>query len=559
MTFAEYNTDANFDNNKSSLEELVKLGKSEGKTLDQIKNALSKKWKGSSKIGNIQTYYDNAPERYKKGGYNGMPTSVQAKKGIDEVNKVEPEKAVLPLKQKEPEPMKEEIKEETTVEKPKKNGNTTTTKISDMDKRFANQQESIMDYGEDTENARQEELSADRWDKTSENMRRMGEEFGNIDDKLVAQLPTFMLRRYQNGDFGNITDTSTPEGKQSKTNAQLRLAHFMINGLGTALTNASNVIKGKPLEESDYEKYQNTNLAKGLENRWNKYKKETDAAMEMAIQQGGNEEALKNAIANISANNRLASKFNMMNESQKAYTLNVMAKLGNEISNMNDKDFVSTLVGYVISGDSLSWQELAEILAARYGKDAMKKLGEKVSNANENLGDNIEEQTAGYSGSSNSNNTDGYSVTLSDGTTINPGMTLQSSEYKEITKIADDLSTKYRNGEITEEQFRADYGKLEELMKQHPIANKFGTIRPVDEMVKDNNKLKVNDITTKYNELQNKAKNGKVSTSQYEEEYKELEEKAKAIGLTDKDIKGLIPKLSQEKILKYASKAANKK
>ena len=96
-------------------------------------------------------------------------------------------------------------------------------------------------------------------------------------------------------------------------------------------------------------------------------------------------------------------------------------------------------------------------------------------------------------------------------------------------------------------------------MKQHPIANKFGNIRPVDDMVKDNNKLKVNDITTKYNELQNKAKNGKVSTSQYEEEYKELEEKAKAIGLTDKDIKGLIPKLSQEKILKYASKAANKK
>lgn len=549
MTFAEYNTDANFDNNKSSLEELVKLGKSEGKTLDQIKNALSKKWKGSSKIGNIQTYYDNAPDRYKKGGYNGMPTSVQAKKGIDEVNKVEPEQAVLPLKQKEPEPMKEEIKEKTTVEKPKKNGNTTTTKISDMDKRFANQQESIMDYGEDTENARQEELSADRWDKTSENMRRMGEEFGNIDDKLVAQLPTFMLRRYTNGDFGD------PKGADSK----LRLAHFMINGLGTALSNASNVIKGKPLEESDYEKYQNTNLAKGLENRWNKYKKETDAAMEMAIQQGGNEEALKNAIANISANNRLASKFNMMNESQKAYTLNVMAKLGNEISNMNDKDFVSTLVGYVISGDTLSWQELAEILAARYGKDAIKKLGEKVSNSDVNLGDNVEEQTAGYSGSSNSNNTDGYSVTLSDGTTINPGMTLQSGEYKEITKIADDLSTKYRNGEITEEQFRADYGKLEELMKQHPIANKFGTIRPVDDMVKDNNKLKVNDITTKYNELQNKAKNGKVSTSQYEEEYKELEEKAKAIGLTDKDIKGLIPKLSQEKILKYASKAANKK
>jgi hypothetical protein len=247
----------------------------------------------------------------------------------------------------------------------------------------------------------------------------------------------------------------------------------------------------------------------------------------------------------------------MMNESQKAYTLNVMAKLGKEISNMNDKDFVNTLVGYAISGDTLSWQKLAEILAAKYGKDAIKMIGEKVNNANENLGDNAEEQTAGYSGTGKS--TEGYSVTLSDGTVVNPGRMLQSGEYKEITKIADDLSTKYRNGEITEEQFRADYGKLEELMKQHPIANKFGTIRPVDVMIKENNKLKTNDITSKYTELQNNVKAGKVSPSQYEEEYKKLEEQAKTIGLTDMDIKGLIPKLSKDKILKYAEKANKKK
>ena len=35
MTFAEYNTDENFENPKSSLEELVKIGKSEGKTKDR--------------------------------------------------------------------------------------------------------------------------------------------------------------------------------------------------------------------------------------------------------------------------------------------------------------------------------------------------------------------------------------------------------------------------------------------------------------------------------------------------------------------------------------------
>lgn len=518
MTFDEYNTDEYFNNKDSSADGLIKTAFDEGKSREEVENSLSPLWKEDKK-GNV-------------------------KKALDTYYKPKTEDK----------PAKEKTVEEPKMEKANKDKNTTTTPISEMDKRFADQQESIADYGENTENARQKELSLDRWNQTSENMRKMGEEFGNIDDKLVGQLPTFMLKRYANGEFG---DPKSPDAK-------LRLAHFMINGLESKLKGASNAAMaaaGKsPMFSdvtSDYEKYQNTNLAKGLENRWNKYNRETQAAMDMAINQGGKEEELKNAIANISANNRLASKFNMMNESQKAYTLNVMAKLGKEISNMNDKDFVNTLVGYVISGDTLSWQELAEILAARYGKDAIKMIGSKVNNANENLGDNAEEQTAGFSGLNN--NSDEYSVTLSDGTVVNPGRMLQSGEYKEITKIADDLSGKYRRGEITEEQFRADYGKLEELMKQHPIANKFGTIRPVDVMIKENNKLKTNDITSKYTELQNNVKAGKVTPSQYEEEYKKLEEQAKSIGLTDMDIKGLIPKLSKDKILKYAEKANKNK
>jgi hypothetical protein len=42
MTFDEYNTDENFENDASSLEELVKIGKSEGKSKDAIRNSLSK-------------------------------------------------------------------------------------------------------------------------------------------------------------------------------------------------------------------------------------------------------------------------------------------------------------------------------------------------------------------------------------------------------------------------------------------------------------------------------------------------------------------------------------
>ena len=56
MTFAEYNTDANFDNDKSSLDELVKIGLSEGKTSDEIKSSLSPKWQNSKKIGEFDNY-----------------------------------------------------------------------------------------------------------------------------------------------------------------------------------------------------------------------------------------------------------------------------------------------------------------------------------------------------------------------------------------------------------------------------------------------------------------------------------------------------------------------
>jgi hypothetical protein len=70
-----------------------------------------------------------------------------------------------------------------------------------------------------------------------------------------------MFKRYQNGEFGD------PKGSDAK----LRLAHFMINGVGTALSNISHTIRKDGIQEqSDAEKYQQTNLEEGLKNRWNK-------------------------------------------------------------------------------------------------------------------------------------------------------------------------------------------------------------------------------------------------------------------------------------------------
>ena len=67
MTFAEYNTDDNYDNKngfESSLEELVKLGLAEGKTSDEIKSSLSPKWQKSKKIGEFDNYVSKYSTNY---------------------------------------------------------------------------------------------------------------------------------------------------------------------------------------------------------------------------------------------------------------------------------------------------------------------------------------------------------------------------------------------------------------------------------------------------------------------------------------------------------------
>lgn len=435
MTFDEYNTDANFDNDKSSLDELVKIGLSEGKTSDEIKTSLSPKWQKSKKIGEFDNY----------------------------VSKYSTPKA------EEPKPAEEKVTEkviETTA--PKKNETTST--ISGKDKDFIEQTSGIADTSEDAENARQKELETQRWNATMDRMKKTGEAFKNIDDHMVEQLPTFMFKRYQNGEFGD----------PKSSDAKLRLAHFMINGVGTALSNMSHVIRKDGVQEqSDAEKYQQTNLEQGLQNRWNKYKADTQAAIDLAVKEGADEQELQSSVAKISSTNRLNTAFNMMNENQKVYTLRVLSKIGNEIGNMNNKDFVNTLIGFATSGDNLEWQEAAELLIARFGKDAMGAI--KAANE-EGATEGAEETTAGFGGTITK-------TKLSDGTEITTSGKLGGMTDEDYTKLetkATDLIKKYYNGEISKETFEKDYGALYDMMKSHPIYNKKKSIKSVKDIYKEN-------------------------------------------------------------------------
>lgn len=437
MTFAEYNTDDNYDNKngfESSLEELVKLGLAEGKTSDEIRTSLSPKWQNSKKIGEFDNY----------------------------VTKYSTPKA-------EPKPTEEKVTEKVIEETAPKKNETTST-ISGKDKDFIEQTSGIADTSEDAENARQKELETQRWNATIDRMRKSGEAFKNIDDHMVEQLPTFMFKRYQNKEFGD----------PKSGDAKLRLAHFMINGVGTALSNMSHVIRKDGVQEqSDAEKYQQTNLEEGLKNRWNKYKADTQAAIDLAVKEGADEQELQSSVAKISSTNRLNTAFNMMNENQKVYTLRVLSKIGNEIGNMNNKDFVNTLIGFATSGDNLEWQEAAELLIARFGKDAMGAI--KAANE-EGATEDAEETTAGFGGTITK-------TKLSDGTEITTSGKLGGMTDEDYTKLetkATDLIKKYYNGEISKETFEKDYGALYNMMKSHPIYNKKKSIKSVKDVYKEN-------------------------------------------------------------------------
>ena len=491
MTFAEYNTDANFDNDKSSLDELVKIGLSEGKTSDEIKSSLSPKWQKSKKIGE----FDNYVSQY------STPKA--------EEQKPTEEKVVETVTQTTA-PKEETLKQESKA---------------------ANRQNKDSLTQEQIEYETQRKNKQQAWDNMLDTAERQKEAFNNIDDHMVEQLPTFMFKRYQNGEFG----------KPETTDAKLRLAHFMINGVGTALSNISHTIRKDGItEQSDAEKYQQTNLEEGLKNRWQKYKEETQAAVELAKQRGTADEDLNEAIAKISSNNRLQASFNRMNEEQKVFTLQVMSEIGDEMGNMSDEKFFNTLVGFATSGDSLDYKEAAAMLVYRYVKDPEKK---KQILSNLGFGDidgvNV---AAGFGGALFGGNKDDKEsdtgTTLEDGTKIDPGKSMSKKELEEVRAEAQKLGDKLYNGEITEEEFRKDYIKLENIMSQHGIRNAIsGGIMSADNYLKQIQKNKRIELSDQIDKLNNNAKN--LTKDEYLKQYEDLKSQATKWGASEKELKAI--------------------
>ena len=434
MTFAEYNTDANFDNDKSSLDELVKIGLSEGKTSDEIKNSLSPKWQKSKKIGEFDSYVSK---------YS--------------TPKIEEQK-----------PTEEKVAEKVIEEAETPKEELPNSNIKQKDKNFLDKTNAIANEAEKQELENVESRREYNQKALYDEMTNAQKSFKNIDDHMVEQLPTFMFRRYMNGEFGD------PKG----TDAKLRLAHFMLNGVQTALRRFSNgaaLAAGKtPLyanEMSDYEQYQLKNLTEGMENRWNKYKQDTQNAIDLASKESMNEQEARLTVEQITRNKRLDTAWNMMNEKQKVYEMEVIKEIGDNIGNMDLNEVADFLTGAAVKGN-LTKEEAAAVAIAQLAKktpDILKNLPEgKTKDIVIQMlgGGDIQTIVAGLGGAGTG---DDDKKDNNDNNGLNIGITMNDEEYSRLTDKADSLSSDFYNGKISKDEFVKEYDKLVKEMNKHKI------------------------------------------------------------------------------------------
>lgn len=510
MTFAEYNTDTNFDNDKSSLDELVKIGLSEGKTSDEIKSSLSPKWQKSKKIGEFDSYVS----KY------STPKAEEQKPAEEKVT--------------------EKVIEETA---PKK------VTLDRQSQAYADKQSKTADSAEQEGLESIEKKSDYNWQKLYDSSLKRADAFKQIDDHMVEQLPTFMFRRYQNGEFGD------PKGNDAK----LRLAHFMINGVGTALSNMSHVIRKDGVQEqSDAEKYQQTNLEEGLRNRWNKYKADTEGAIKAVEKEYGNEQDARLAVEQFTRDHKANVKWNMMDQNQKVYALQVTKEIGSMLGGMDTSELANFIAGAALTGD-MSKDEVIAIGVAKLAANAPDILanlpeGNVKDIVFSMIGGKGVPVTAGIGGGllgGKDGEKEETGTTLEDGTKIDPGKAMSKKELEELRAEANKLGEKYYNGEITEDEFRKDYVKLENIMSQHGVRNAVsGGIMSADSYIKQIAKNKLTELSNSLYDLNDNAKN--YTKDEYLKKYNELKAQAVKWGISEKNLKSV--EKEKDKALKKVKK-----
>lgn len=236
---------------------------------------------------------------------------------------------------------------------------TSSTGLDKHTQNYLNKNDKIAETVEEKQLKRLLEHSDANWKQMTDTSAKVRNAYNDIDDKYIEQLPTFMFRRYQNGEFGD----------PKSGDAKLRLAHFMINGVGTALSNASHIIKKDGVQEqSDYEKVQGTNLEQGLANRWKKNNAETEEVIKIANKEADNEQDARIYVEQLTRDNMLKSGWNAMDQNQKLYAINVSREIGKMIGDMNVEELSNFITAQALNGNLSEQQAVVVGVASLVSK-----------------------------------------------------------------------------------------------------------------------------------------------------------------------------------------------
>ena len=250
-----------------------------------------------------------------------------------------------------------------------------STKLDKHTQAYLDKNDAIAETVEKTALDKLLKNSEANWKQMTDTSAKVRNAYNDIDDKYIEQLPTFMFRRYQNGEFGD----------PKSSDAKLRLAHFMINGLGTALSNASHVIrKDGQTEQSDYEKIQGSNLEQGIANRWMKNNAETEEVIKIANKEADNEQDARIYVEQLTRDNMLKSGWNAMDQNQKLYAINVSREIGKMIGDMNVEELSNFITAQALNGNLSEQQAVVVGVASLVSKspELMEKLPEgSIKNA----------------------------------------------------------------------------------------------------------------------------------------------------------------------------------
>lgn len=253
---------------------------------------------------------------------------------------------------------------------PAPKGETGTSGTIQQNSPTANRQNADMQTQQKIERQTAQSNKEENWNNVLDSAARLGEASKVVNDHYIENLPRGVINAYKKGEFG---EPGSSEAKQ-------RLGYFVLDAISSplkALANGLSRFAGQGDRfadtESQAEKFNKTNLQNALENRWNKYRQDTNNTMDLLKQRGFADEAIQEAIDTVSANNKLQTAFNRATEDQKAYVLEVMTEIGDKIGNMNDTEFVNTIMGMASMGESLDWKEAAGMLVYRFVKDPEKR------------------------------------------------------------------------------------------------------------------------------------------------------------------------------------------